>query len=142
MRPINVVKPHVNVGTIGRVDHGKATLTAAICAVQIHLRETSLPVLDAFDSKSKPEQTIKRVFVSRSSMPTFDDFGVIGNKYDVKGRIVGSKELADSLSCYVNCQVATPIHNHPWSWNTKHIPRKLLPNRANAFRTNFTRTRR
>ncbi|MGA0326178.1 MAG: GTP-binding protein, partial [Limisphaerales bacterium] len=27
-------KPHVNVGTIGHVDHGKSTLTAAIVAVQ------------------------------------------------------------------------------------------------------------
>ena len=26
-------KTHVNVGTIGHVDHGKTTLTAAICAV-------------------------------------------------------------------------------------------------------------
>ena len=26
-------KPHVNVGTIGHVDHGKTTLTAAISAV-------------------------------------------------------------------------------------------------------------
>ena len=25
-------KPHVNIGTIGHVDHGKTTLTAAICA--------------------------------------------------------------------------------------------------------------
>ena len=27
-------KPHVNIGTIGHVDHGKSTLTAAIVAVQ------------------------------------------------------------------------------------------------------------
>src|SRR5256886_6368795 len=27
-------KPHVNVGTIGHVDHGKSTLTAGIVAVQ------------------------------------------------------------------------------------------------------------
>jgi elongation factor Tu len=27
-------KPHVNVGTIGHVDHGKSTLTAAIVEVQ------------------------------------------------------------------------------------------------------------
>ncbi len=27
-------KPHVNVGTIGHVDHGKTTLTAALCLVQ------------------------------------------------------------------------------------------------------------
>ena len=27
-------KPHINVGTIGHVDHGKTTLTAAMCTVQ------------------------------------------------------------------------------------------------------------
>ncbi|HEU4829476.1 MAG TPA: GTP-binding protein, partial [Gemmatimonadales bacterium] len=27
-------KPHVNVGTIGHVDHGKTTLTAAITQIQ------------------------------------------------------------------------------------------------------------
>ena len=27
-------KPHVNIGTIGHVDHGKSTLTAAIVEVQ------------------------------------------------------------------------------------------------------------
>ena len=27
-------KPHVNVGTIGHVDHGKTTLTAAITSIQ------------------------------------------------------------------------------------------------------------
>src|SRR4026208_2034478 len=30
----NRTKPHVNVGTIGHVDHGKTTLTAAITAIQ------------------------------------------------------------------------------------------------------------
>ncbi len=29
-------KVHLNVGTIGHVDHGKTTLTAAILAVQAH----------------------------------------------------------------------------------------------------------
>ena len=29
----NRSKPHVNIGTIGHVDHGKTTLTAAIAAV-------------------------------------------------------------------------------------------------------------
>ena len=28
-------KPHVNVGTIGHIDHGKTTTTAAILAVQM-----------------------------------------------------------------------------------------------------------
>ena len=30
----NRTKPHVNVGTIGHIDHGKSTTTAAIVAVQ------------------------------------------------------------------------------------------------------------
>jgi elongation factor Tu len=34
MAEFNRSKPHVNVGTIGHVDHGKTTLTAAILAVQ------------------------------------------------------------------------------------------------------------
>ncbi|MCH8523575.1 MAG: hypothetical protein LAT52_03410, partial [Balneolales bacterium] len=29
----NRAKPHVNIGTIGHVDHGKTTLTAAITKV-------------------------------------------------------------------------------------------------------------
>ena len=29
-------KPHVNVGTIGHIDHGKTTLTAALSARQAH----------------------------------------------------------------------------------------------------------
>ena len=45
-------KPHVNVGTIGHVDHGKTTLTAAITTVlakkglsdSVHsIRSTTLP---------------------------------------------------------------------------------------------------
>ena len=30
-------KPHVNVGTIGHVDHGKTTLTSVICRHQANL---------------------------------------------------------------------------------------------------------
>jgi elongation factor Tu len=31
-------KPHVNVGTIGHVDHGKTTLTAAITTILVNKR--------------------------------------------------------------------------------------------------------
>ncbi len=33
-------KPHVNVGTIGHVDHGKTTLTAAITTAELILRDS------------------------------------------------------------------------------------------------------
>jgi len=40
-------KPHCNVGTIGHVDHGKTTLTAAITMV---LAKAGLASYRAFDS--------------------------------------------------------------------------------------------
>ena len=36
------LKPHVNIGTIGHVDHGKTTLTAAITTVLLSLIHISL----------------------------------------------------------------------------------------------------
>ena len=35
-------KPHANIGTIGHVDHGKTTLTAAITKVQSLTRKGSI----------------------------------------------------------------------------------------------------
>ena len=39
-------KPHVNIGTIGHVDHGKTTLTAAITTV---LAKNGMSELRSFD---------------------------------------------------------------------------------------------
>ncbi|NBY43227.1 MAG: elongation factor Tu, partial [Micrococcales bacterium] len=41
-------KPHVNIGTIGHVDHGKTTLTAAITKV-LHDKYPNLNASYAFD---------------------------------------------------------------------------------------------
>src|SRR5207244_274421 len=47
-------KPHVNVGTIGHIDHGKTTLTAAITKV---LASAKLAQYTAFDQIDKaPEE--------------------------------------------------------------------------------------
>ena len=47
-------KPHVNVGTIGHIDHGKTTLTAAITKV---LAEKGLSEVRSFDSiDNAPEE--------------------------------------------------------------------------------------
>ena len=52
-------KPHVNIGTIGHVDHGKTTLTAAITTVlgQIWYRQ-KLRAIDQIDKA--PEEKSKR----------------------------------------------------------------------------------
>ena len=43
-------KPHVNVGTIGHVDHGKTTLTAAITTVLSSIGETQVRTFDSIDN--------------------------------------------------------------------------------------------
>ncbi|KAJ6710698.1 ELONGATION FACTOR TU, partial [Salix koriyanagi] len=50
-------KPHVNVGTIGHVDHGKTTLTAAITKV---LAEEGKAKAIAFDEIDKAPEEKKR----------------------------------------------------------------------------------
>jgi len=46
-------KPHVNVGTIGHIDHGKTTLTAAITTVQ---SQTGLAKAVAYDTVAKASE--------------------------------------------------------------------------------------
>ncbi len=50
----NRTKPHVNVGTIGHVDHGKTTLTAAITAVQA---AKGLATYKAYDEVAKASES-------------------------------------------------------------------------------------
>ncbi len=55
-------KPHVNIGTIGHVDHGKTTLTAAITKV---LAEAMGGVATAFDEIDKaPEEKARGITIS------------------------------------------------------------------------------
>lgn len=54
-------KPHVNIGTIGHVDHGKTTLTAAITTV---LAKKGLSELRSFDSIDNAPEEKKEVLLS------------------------------------------------------------------------------
>jgi elongation factor Tu len=57
-------KPHVNIGTIGHVDHGKTTLTAAITKV-LHDRYPEWNAVSAFDQIDKaPEERQRGITIS------------------------------------------------------------------------------
>ncbi|QQR94447.1 MAG: elongation factor Tu [Bacteroidota bacterium] len=57
-------KPHVNIGTIGHVDHGKTTLTAAITTV---LANKGLAELRSFDSiDNAPEEKERGITINTS----------------------------------------------------------------------------
>ena len=55
-------KPHVNIGTIGHVDHGKTTLTAAIT---LHLAKKGLSEIKTFDAiDSAPEEKERGITIN------------------------------------------------------------------------------
>ncbi len=57
-------KPHVNIGTIGHIDHGKTTLTAAITKV-LHDKYPDLNQASAFDMIDKaPEERQRGITIS------------------------------------------------------------------------------
>jgi elongation factor Tu len=59
-------KPHVNIGTIGHVDHGKTTLTAAITKV-LHDKYPTLNTASAFDQiDNSPEEKQRGITINIS----------------------------------------------------------------------------
>ena len=57
-------KPHVNIGTIGHIDHGKTTLTAAITKV-LHEKFPTLNQVSAFEQIDKaPEERQRGITIS------------------------------------------------------------------------------
>jgi elongation factor Tu len=58
------IKPHVNVGTIGHVDHGKTTLTAAITKVQAEALGGDAIAFDGIDNA--PEEKERGITISTS----------------------------------------------------------------------------
>ena len=57
-------KPHVNVGTIGHVDHGKTTLTAALTKVMAELRGGEAKAFDQIDNA--PEERERGITIATS----------------------------------------------------------------------------
>src|SRR5262245_65565783 len=57
-------KPHVNVGTIGHVDHGKTTLTAAITKTRADKGSTEVKTFDEIDNA--PEEKERGITIATS----------------------------------------------------------------------------
>ena len=60
----NRTKPHVNIGTIGHIDHGKTTLTAAITKV-LSLADPNSAEFAAYDQIDKaPEEKARGITIN------------------------------------------------------------------------------
>ncbi len=58
-------KPHVNVGTIGHIDHGKTTLTAAITKC-LHLAHGTGKAVDFDQIDNAPEEKARGITIATS----------------------------------------------------------------------------
>ncbi|MBQ8886436.1 MAG: elongation factor Tu, partial [Candidatus Gastranaerophilales bacterium] len=55
-------KPHVNIGTVGHVDHGKTTLTAAITSCMAAVGKAQAKKFDEIDAA--PEEKARGITIS------------------------------------------------------------------------------
>ncbi len=94
-------KPHVNIGTIGHVDHGKTTLTAAICRIQA-LRGLAEPVgFDQIDSA--PEERVRGISIASAHVEYetatrhYSHIDCPGHSDYVKNMIIGAAQMDGAI---------------------------------------------
>src|SRR6188472_1930410 len=94
-------KPHVNIGTIGHVDHGKTTLTAAITKVQ---STKGLAKFTAFDEIDKaPEEKARGITIAtahveyESSKRHYAHVDCPGHADYIKNMITGAAQMDGAI---------------------------------------------
>ncbi len=99
-------KPHVNVGTIGHVDHGKTTLTAALTKVMAEMNGGEFK--DYANIDNAPEERERGITISTAHPPTPTQRLVTTLKNDcpghadyVKNMITGAAQMDGRNYC--NC---------------------------------------
>ena len=94
-------KPHVNIGTIGHVDHGKTTLTAAITTV---LAKKGLSELRSFDSiDTAPEEKERGITINtahveyQTATRHYAHVDCPGHADYVKNRVTGAAQMDGAI---------------------------------------------
>lgn len=94
-------KPHVNVGTIGHVDHGKTTLTAALTKVGAERFGGEFKAYDAIDAA--PEEKARGITIStahveyESSLRHYAHVDCPGHADYVKNMITGAAQMDGAI---------------------------------------------
>ncbi|MBL1262152.1 elongation factor Tu [Methylomicrobium sp. RS1] len=94
-------KPHVNVGTIGHVDHGKTTLTAALTKVMAELQGGEVKAFDQIDNA--PEERARGITIAtshveyQSSTRHYAHVDCPGHADYVKNMITGAAQMDGAI---------------------------------------------
>ena len=94
-------KPHINIGTIGHVDHGKTTLTAAITATLSTLGNAVLKRYDEIDAA--PEERARGITINTAHVEYETDFrhyahvDCPGHADYVKNMITGAAQMDGAI---------------------------------------------
>src|SRR5574340_360287 len=94
-------KPHVNVGTMGHIDHGKTTLTAAITKVSQMLGKADYRAYDSIDNA--PEEKARGITISITHVEYETDkrhyahIDCPGHKDYIKNMITGAAQMDGAI---------------------------------------------
>ncbi len=95
------VKPHINVGTIGHVDHGKTTLTAAITRILSTKGQAEFLAYDRIDSAPEEKERGLTISISHVEYQTdrrhYAHIDCPGHADYVKNMITGAAQMDGSI---------------------------------------------
>jgi elongation factor Tu len=101
MAEFNRTKPHVNIGTIGHVDHGKTTLTAAITTVLAKRGQAEARAYDQIDNS--PEEKARGITISithveyETEKRHYAHVDCPGHKDYIKNMITGAAQMDGAI---------------------------------------------
>ena len=121
-------KPHVNIGTIGHVDHGKTTLTAAITAVLAKLGKAEARPFDSIDKA--PEEKERGITIATSHIEYETETDIMpmelsGHADYVKNMITGAAQM-DGAILVVSAADGPMPRPESIYWPTVRVPSMVV----------------
>ena len=96
-------KPHINIGTIGHVDHGKTTLTSAITRVLAKQQDNSTQALAFEDIDKAPEERERGITIDiyhaefETEKRHYAHIDCPGHKDYIKNMIIGAAQMDGAI---------------------------------------------